>query len=59
MRKNLWKPLVKAFELSFAYLGRELVNKLIVPGVGPKGAVLEKPEALERANKIGSGLAGI
>ena len=50
------EPLVKVFELSFAYLGLRFVGRLIVPGVGPKGAVLEKPDALERAYGIGRGL---
>lgn len=52
------EPLVKAFELSFAYLGWELVNKLIVPGVGPKGAVSEKTGTLKSAYLIGKWLAG-
>jgi multimeric flavodoxin WrbA len=45
--------LIKMFEMSFAYLGVKFVDKLIVDGVGPKGAVLQKPETMERAYAIG------
>ena len=47
------EPLVRMFELSFDYLGLQFIDKLIVSGVGPKGAVLEKPDALKQAYEIG------
>lgn len=47
------EPLVRMFELSFDYLGLDLVGRLIVDGVGPKGAVLSRPDALEAARRIG------
>lgn len=50
------EPLVRMFELSFDYLGLDLCARLIVDGVGPKGAVLEKPEALQQARQIGKSL---
>lgn len=50
------EPLVAMFELSFRYLGLRLTDKLIVDGVGPKGAVLNKPDALDQAYRIGNGL---
>jgi multimeric flavodoxin WrbA len=51
------EPLVRMFELSFDYLELRFVDRIVVDGVGPKGAVLQKPEALERAYRIGQGLA--
>ena len=47
------EPLIRMFELSFEYLKVPLVGRIIVAGVGPKGAVLEKPEALAQAREIG------
>jgi multimeric flavodoxin WrbA len=46
-------PLVRMFELSFDWLGVRFLDRVVVPGVGPKGAILEKPEALARAYEIG------
>ena len=50
------EPLVRMFELGFKYLGIRFIDRLIVDGLGPKGAVLSKPAALERAAGIGRGL---
>lgn len=50
------EPLVRMFELSFEYLGVELIEKIIVGGLGPKGAILKKPNVLERAYEIGRSL---
>ena len=50
------EPLVRMFELSFDYLGLRLVGKLVVDGVGPKGAVLDKPDVLEQAYRVGRNL---
>lgn len=47
------EPLLRMFDLSFEYLGVNLIERLVVDGVGPKGAVLEKPDALNRAFEIG------
>lgn len=52
------EPLVRMFELSFRYLGIEFGDRLIVDGVGPKGAVLGRPDALEKAYRIGKGAVG-
>ncbi len=52
------EPLLRMFDLSFEYLGVNLVDRLVVDGVGSKGAVLEKPEALDRAFEIGRKLKG-
>jgi multimeric flavodoxin WrbA len=52
------EPLVRMMELSFDYLGLRFVDRLIVDGVGPKGAVQQKPEALEQAYRIGMSLVG-
>lgn len=51
------KPLVRMLELSFDYLKVHIIDQLVVDGVGPKGAILEKPEVLERARALGRGLA--
>lgn len=51
------EPLLRMFEMSFAYLGMPFVERLVVDGVGPKGAVLERPEALAAAHEMGRRLA--
>jgi multimeric flavodoxin WrbA len=51
------EPLIKMFELSFDYLKVRLIDRVVVDGVGPRGAVLNKPEALARAFEIGGRLA--
>lgn len=50
------EPLVRMFELSFNYLGLCFTDRLIVDGVGPKAAVLNKPDALDQAYRIGRNL---
>ena len=50
------EPLVRMFELSFDYLGLRFLDRIVVDGVGPKGAILQKPDALERAYQIGRAL---
>ncbi len=47
---------VEFFERSLAYLEMELVGKIIVPGVGKKGDVLQKPESLKEAYALGENL---
>ena len=51
------EPLIRMFEMSFDYLGLRSVDRVIVDGVGPKGAVLRRPDALERAREVGRALA--
>ncbi|MFX1258624.1 MAG: flavodoxin family protein [Promethearchaeota archaeon] len=50
------KPLVEMFEKSFQYLEMELIEKIIVPGVGEKGEILKKEESLEKAYALGKSL---
>lgn len=50
------EPMLRMFELSFRYLGLHFLDHLLVDGVGPKGAVFDKPAALESAAAIGRGL---
>jgi multimeric flavodoxin WrbA len=50
-------PLVKMFELGFRYLELRFVQRLLVDGAGPKGAVDEMPDVLERARALGRSLA--
>ena len=47
------KPIVEFFEKCLAYLEMKLTGKIIVPGVGEKGAVLKKPERLTESYKLG------
>lgn len=50
------EPLVRTLELSFAYLELRPSGMVVVDGVGPKGAVLHKPEALQNAYDVGRAL---
>ena len=50
------RPLINMFEKSFDYLQLRLVRKIIVPGVGTKGEVLNKHKYLEEAYKCGINL---
>lgn len=50
--------LVQMLERSLAYLEVELVGKLIVPGVGERGDVLEQPAALDECDTLGTLLVG-
>ncbi|MGB9587420.1 MAG: flavodoxin family protein [Armatimonadota bacterium] len=47
------EPLLRMFELSFNYLGQRLTDCIVSGGLGPKGAVREKPDLLEAAYRIG------
>ena len=48
---------VELFEKSLEYLEIKLVAKLLVPGVGSRGAVLHKPQILEDAFTLGQKLS--
>jgi len=50
------EPLVRMFELSFDYLGLEFTDRLVADGLGPKAAVLNRPDALAHARQIGLSL---
>ena len=50
------EPMLQMFEMSFGYLGLLFLDRVVVDGVGPKGAVLERPEALKRAYDVGRSL---
>lgn len=50
------EPLIKMFRMSFDYLGLRLIDQIVVDGVGPKGAVLLRPDALRRAHDVGRSL---
>ncbi len=50
-------PMLRMFELTFEWLGVQYVDHLAVDGIGPKGAILGRPRALEDAYLIGSRLA--
>lgn len=51
------EPMIKMFELSFAWLGMDFAGRVVVDGVGPRGAVFNKPEALTQAYEVGFNLA--
>ncbi len=55
-REETWKPVVEFFERSLAYLEMPLAGTIIVPGVGAKGAIRNKPERLTEAMRLGQGL---
>jgi multimeric flavodoxin WrbA len=46
-------PLIQMFEKSFKYLEMQLIEKIIVPGVGEKGDILKKPEILKYCYEVG------
>lgn len=48
---------VAFFKKSLAYLEMNLVGQVVVPGVGKKGEILQKEEALQRAYELGERLA--
>jgi len=48
---------VAFFEKSLAYLEMHLIGKVLVPGVGSKGDVLNKAESLAEARELGGRLA--
>lgn len=48
-----WTPVVEFFASSLAYLEMNLAETIVVPGVGPKGAIRNKPQRLEEAQRLG------
>ncbi|MBN1917080.1 MAG: flavodoxin family protein [Verrucomicrobia bacterium] len=50
-------PLVKMVEMSLDYVEMTLLDPLLVPGVGTRGAVLEHPDQLHAAHVLGRRLA--
>jgi multimeric flavodoxin WrbA len=50
------EPMLRMFDLSFRYLELEQIGMVVADGVGPKGAVLEKPEVLAQAYDLGRSL---
>ncbi len=52
------EPLVRTLELSFEYLELRQAAMVVVDGVGERGAVLDRPEALQAAYGVGRGLGG-
>jgi len=50
------EPLLKMFHLSLDYLGVKLIDTIAADGLGPKDAILGKPEILENAYKLGLSL---
>jgi hypothetical protein len=47
------RGVVEFFQKSLAYLGIELLGRIIVPGVGEKGAILKKGQYLQQAYDLG------
>ncbi|MBN1269951.1 MAG: hypothetical protein JXB04_10200, partial [Kiritimatiellae bacterium] len=50
-------PLVAFFEKSLAYLEMPLAGRILVPGVGERGAILKKDKCLAEAFALGQSLA--
>lgn len=55
--EETWRPVVEFFEKSLAYLEMKLAGTIVVPGVGRKGEILERPQRLEEAYRLGTRLA--
>lgn len=51
-----WRPVLEFFEKCLAWLEMPLAGTIVVPGVGPKGAIREKPDHLEQAHRLGQRL---
>ena len=51
------RPVVEFFKKSLAYLEMKLVGQILIPAVSEKGDILQKPELLARAYKLGQALA--
>jgi multimeric flavodoxin WrbA len=49
--------LVKFFKKSLHYLDMKLIGKILVPGVGSRGAIVKKPDRLEEGYELGRKLA--
>ena len=56
-RQETWRPVVEFFEKSLTYLEMSLAGTIVVPGVGAKGAIRNKPDRLEEAFRLGEKLA--
>ncbi len=56
--EETWRPVVEFFRKSLAYLEMELAETIVVPGVGAKGAIRQRPDRLEEAYRLGVRLAG-
>jgi multimeric flavodoxin WrbA len=54
-----WRPVLEFFEKSLAWLEMPLAGTIVVPGVGPKGAIREKPDDLERGYQLGRRLVAV
>lgn len=55
--EKTWRPVVEFFDNSFAYLEMEPAGTIVVPGVGPKGAIRDKPDQLQEAYRLGAQLS--
>lgn len=51
------EPMLRMFELSLEYLRITFLDSLVAGGVGPKGAVAERPDILARAYEMGRNLS--
>jgi len=57
-QEQAWRPVVEFFERSLTYLEMEPAGTIVVPGVGKKGEILQRPERLEEAYRLGTKLGG-
>lgn len=53
-----WRPVLDFFTRSLAYLEMVQVGSIVVPGVGKAGAILDKPDRLDEAYRLGVTLVG-
>jgi multimeric flavodoxin WrbA len=54
--EKTWRPVVEFFDNSLAYLEMKPAGTIVVPGVGAKGAIRDKPERLQEAYRLGATL---
>jgi len=56
-QEQTWRPVLEFFERSLAYLEMKPAGTVVVPGVGKKGEILQQPQRLEEAYRLGTSLA--
>jgi len=55
--EETWRPVAEFFQKCLAYLEVNLVDTLVAPGVGEKGAIRKEVQRLEEARRLGIRLA--
>ena len=53
-----WQPVMHFFDQCLAYLEMDRIGRIVVPGVGPAGAIGKKPDELNQAFELGREVVG-